>query len=68
METSDNVVCKDRASADTDYSYIIDALSSKSKKKNTYRQQKKHYYLICPFIHLCRERGRERGRKRYVIR
>ena len=33
METSDNVVCKDRASANTDYSYVIDALSSKSKKK-----------------------------------
>ena len=24
METSDNIVCKDRTSADTDYSYFID--------------------------------------------
>ena len=30
METSHNVVCKDRTSADNDYSYFIDVLSSKS--------------------------------------
>ena len=34
MENSDNIVCKDRTSADTDYSYFIDVLSSKSKKKH----------------------------------
>ena len=33
METSDNVVCKDRTSADIDYSYFSNVLSSKNKKK-----------------------------------
>ena len=29
METSDNIICKDRASADTNYSYFIDETTEK---------------------------------------